>query len=46
MTHHLDEAWQLASRVAVLVGGRWALEGPRAGELAQFLPRYHAVADA
>jgi heme exporter protein A len=45
-THHLDEAWQLASRVAVLAGGRWVLEEPRAGELAGFLPRYHALVHA
>jgi len=45
-THHLEEAWPLASRVAVLAGGRWALEEPRAGDLAQFLLRYRALADA
>jgi len=46
VTHHLDEAWQLASRVAVLAGGRWVLEEPRVGELAGFLPRYHALVHA
>jgi heme exporter protein A len=46
VTHHLGEAWELASRVAVLAGGRWALEELRAGDLAEFLPRYHALADA
>jgi heme ABC exporter ATP-binding subunit CcmA len=46
VTHHLEEAWPLASRVAVLAGGRWALEEPRAGDLAQFLLRYRALADA
>jgi ABC-2 type transport system ATP-binding protein len=46
VTHHLAEAWELASRVAVLAGGRWALEEPRPGDLAVFLPRYHALADA
>ncbi len=46
MTHHLEEAWQLASRVAVLAGGRWVLEEQRAGELAGFLPRYHALVHA
>ncbi len=40
VTHQLAEAWELASRVAVLAGGRFALERPRAGELAAFLPRY------
>jgi heme exporter protein A len=46
VTHHLEEAWELASRVAVLVGGRWMLEEPRAGELADFLPRYRALVHA
>ncbi|HTC24364.1 MAG TPA: heme ABC exporter ATP-binding protein CcmA [Gemmatimonadales bacterium] len=46
VTHHLDEAWTLATRVAVLAAGRWALEEPRAGDLAEFLPRYHALANA
>jgi len=46
VTHHLDEAWQLASRVAVLASGRWVLEEPRVGELAGFLPRYHALVHA
>jgi heme exporter protein A len=46
VTHHLDEAWELASRVAVLAAGRWALDEPRAGDLTQFLPRYHALANA
>jgi heme exporter protein A len=40
VTHHLAEAWELASRVAVLVQGRWAAEEPRAGALDAFLPRY------
>ncbi len=31
VTHHLAEVWDLASRVAVLVGGRWAAEEPRTG---------------
>ncbi len=40
VTHHLAEAWDLASRVAVLVEGRWAAHEPRAGALETFLPRY------
>ncbi|HJP57594.1 MAG TPA: ATP-binding cassette domain-containing protein, partial [Gemmatimonadales bacterium] len=40
VTHQLAEAWELASRVAVLAGGRFALELPRAGALDDFLPRY------
>lgn len=43
VTHHLAEAWELAGRVAVLVGGRWALEEARPTHLADFLPRYEAL---
>jgi heme exporter protein A len=46
VTHHLAETWELASRVAVLTGGRWALEGPREADLAAFLPRYHEAIGA
>ena len=46
VTHHLDEAWDLATRVAVLSGGRWVLEAPRTGLLAEFLPRYRALVHA
>lgn len=41
VTHHLAEVWDLASRVAVLVDGRWAANEPRTGALETFLPRYH-----
>jgi heme exporter protein A len=40
VTHHLAEAWDLATRVAVLVDGGWAAEEPRNGTLEAFLPRY------
>jgi heme exporter protein A len=40
VTHHLAEAWDLATRLAVLVEGRWATEEPRSGPLEAFLPRY------
>ena len=40
VTHHLAEAWELATRVAVLVAGRWACDEPLAGPLEAFLPRY------
>jgi heme exporter protein A len=46
VTHHLAETWELASRVSVLAGGRWALEGPREADLAAFLPRYHEAIGA
>jgi heme exporter protein A len=46
VTHHLAEVWDLASRVAVLVEGRWAVDEPRAGSLDSFLPRYQALISA
>jgi ABC-type nitrate/sulfonate/bicarbonate transport system ATPase subunit len=46
VTHHLAEAWDLSTRVAVLSGGKWALEERRAGDLATFLPRYHGLVHA
>ena len=46
VTHHLGEAWDLATRIAVLVDGRWAAEEPRTGALDTFLPRYHGLIGA
>jgi heme exporter protein A len=46
VTHHLAEVWDLASRVAVLVEGRWAANEPRSGTLENFLPRYSGFIDA
>jgi heme exporter protein A len=46
VTHHLEEAWQLATRVAVLVQGRWAAQEERQGPLGAFLPRYHRLIGA
>jgi heme ABC exporter ATP-binding subunit CcmA len=43
VTHQLAEAWDLATCVGVLVAGRWALEGPREGALADFTPRWAAA---
>jgi heme exporter protein A len=40
VTHHLAEVWDVATRVAVLVDGRWVCEEPRTGALEAFLPRY------
>ena len=40
VTHHLAEVWELATRVAVLVEGRWVCDQPKAGPLDAFLPRY------
>jgi heme exporter protein A len=46
VTHHLEEAWQLATRVAVLVQGRWAAQEERQGPLDAFLPRYRRLIGA
>jgi heme exporter protein A len=46
VTHHLGEVWQLASRVAVLMEGRWAADEPREGSLDAFLPRYYGLIGA
>lgn len=40
VTHHLAEVWEIATRVAVMVEGRWVCDEPVAGPLAGFLPRY------
>jgi heme exporter protein A len=46
VTHHLGEVWQLASRIAVLMEGRWAADEPRDGPLDAFLPRYYGLIGA
>jgi heme exporter protein A len=46
VTHHLTEAWDLATRVAVLVNGSWATDEPRTGTLDDFLPRYYGLIGA
>lgn len=46
VTHHLAEVWDLATRVAVLVGGRWTCDEPVTGSAEEFVPRYRAMADA
>jgi len=40
VTHHLAEVWEVATRVAVLVDGRWVSDAAKAGPLDGFLPRY------
>jgi heme ABC exporter ATP-binding subunit CcmA len=40
VTHHLAEVWEVATRVAVLVEGRWVCDEPKTGPLEGFLPRY------
>jgi heme ABC exporter ATP-binding subunit CcmA len=46
VTHHLGEVWEVASRVAVMVEGRWAADELRTGPLEAFLPRYHGLIGA
>jgi heme ABC exporter ATP-binding subunit CcmA len=46
VTHQLADAWDLATHVAVLAGGRWALTERRAGEVSAFIPRYHELTGA
>ncbi len=46
VTHHLSEVWEVASRIAVLVEGRWAADESRAGSVDQFLPRYYGLIGA
>lgn len=46
VTHHLGEVWEVASRIAVMVEGRWAAEEPRTGPLEAFLPRYEGLIGA
>jgi heme exporter protein A len=46
VTHHLAEVWEIATRVAVMVNGRWVSDQARTGSLDEFLPRYRAWIDA
>jgi len=44
VTHQASEAWDLATRVGVLVAGRWALEAPRPDDRAGFHLAYQELA--
>ncbi len=46
VTHHLQEVWELASRLAVLLEGKWRTDEARAGSLEAFLPRYREMTGA
>jgi heme exporter protein A len=46
VTHHLSEIWDLATRVAVLIDGRWAIEEARTGNVDTFLTRYYGMTRA
>lgn len=43
VTHHAAEAWDLATRVGVLVNGQWALEGERPDDIVAFQARYQEL---
>ncbi|MGH7511341.1 MAG: D-xylose ABC transporter ATP-binding protein, partial [Gemmatimonadales bacterium] len=46
VTHHLAEVWGLATRVAVLLGGRWVCDEPIDGTAEAFVARYQAMTGA
>ena len=46
VTHHLAEIWPVATRVAVLVDGRWATDETRDASLETFLLRYQGLIGA
>jgi heme exporter protein A len=46
VTHHLREAWAVATHVAILREGRWAMQEPRSDALEPFLARIGELADA
>jgi heme ABC exporter ATP-binding subunit CcmA len=43
VTHQPGEAWDLASRIGVLLAGRWAYEGPRPPDLGSFHLHYQEL---
>ena len=46
VTHHLAEVWGVATRIAVLVEGRWVWEERRPAELEDFVTRYRELVGA
>jgi heme exporter protein A len=43
VTHNLSDAWDLASRVLVMIEGRWVADEPRQGSLDSFAHRYQGL---
>jgi heme exporter protein A len=43
VTHNLADAWELASRVLVMIEGRWVVDEVRQGSLDSFVHRYQAL---
>jgi heme exporter protein A len=46
VTHHLAEVWGVATRIAVLVEGRWVWEERQPTELEEFVTRYRGLVGA
>jgi heme exporter protein A len=46
VTHHLAEVWGVATRIAVLVDGRWVWEERRPAGLEEFVTRYRGLIGA
>jgi heme exporter protein A len=46
VTHHLAEVWGVATRIAVLVEGRWVLEERQPADLGEFVARYRGLVGA
>ncbi len=46
VTHHLAEVWGVATRIAVLVEGRWVWEERRPADLEEFVSRYRGLIGA
>jgi len=43
VTHHASEAWELATRIGVLVRGRWVMEAPRPASIEEFHRDYEGL---
>jgi ABC-type sugar transport system ATPase subunit len=46
VSHHLAEVWDVATRIAVLVEGRWVWEERQPAELEEFVTRYRGLVGA
>jgi heme ABC exporter ATP-binding subunit CcmA len=46
VTHQLGEAWEVATRIAVLLDGRWVCDEALTGPVETFLPRYQELIGA
>jgi ABC-type sugar transport system ATPase subunit len=46
VTHHPAEVWDVATRAAVLVAGRWCSDEPVSGTAEAFTSRYQAMVHA